>query len=240
VNEQVSFTPVDFLACDARFADCFTPVDRADWSDAMVPAADLLGKDGADVKGRKAWIWMTDTDSRLRRVMVTDLPVLIARACAETWRGLQELGGIESSHARRLLAKERQSWEEQKQAEIEELKSRLQQEAPAAPVAKEAVAKAEAGPAEAPKAVEAAPSSDEAYIETPRCTSCNECITKNNRMFAYNENKQAFIKDVRAGTYRDLVEAAEKCQLAIIHPGKPVNLDEPNLEALMERAAAFK
>jgi hypothetical protein len=240
VNEQVAFTPVDLLACDVRFAECFTPVDRAEWTDAMAPAAELLGKDGSDAKGRKAWIWMTDADNQLRRVTVTDLPLHIARACAETWRGLQELGGIESSHARRLLAQERQSWEEQKQAEIEELKSRLQQEAPAAPVAKETVAKAEAAPAEVPKVVEAAPSPDEAYIETPRCTSCNECITKNNRMFAYNENKQAFIKDVRAGTYRDLVEAAEKCQLAIIHPGKPVNLDEPNLEALMERAAAFK
>jgi hypothetical protein len=237
VNEQISFTPLDFLACDARFAECFAPVERADWSDAMVPASELLGKDGTDTKGRKAWIWMTDAESRLRRVMVTDLPIRVARACAETWRGLQELGGIESSHARRLLAKERQSWEEQKQKEIEELKSRLQQEAPAA---KDAGAKAEAAPAEAVKVVEEAPSPDEAYIETPRCTTCNECTTKNNRMFAYNENKQAFIKDVRAGTYRDLVEAAEKCQVAIIHPGKPQNLDEPNLEALMQRAEAFK
>ena len=84
------------------------------------------------------------------------------------------------------------------------------------------------------------PSSDEAYIETARCTTCNECTKINDKLFAYNENKQAYIKDVRAGTYRDLVEAAEKCQVAIIHPGKPQNLDEPNLEALMERAEAFK
>jgi hypothetical protein len=35
------------------------------------------------------------------------------------------------------------------------------------------------------------------------------------------------------------VEAAEACQVAIIHPGKPRNPNEPGLEELMKRAAAF-
>jgi hypothetical protein len=58
-------------------------------------------------------------------------------------------------------------------------------------------------------------------------------------MFAYNDNKQAFIKDISAGTYRDLVEAAESCQVAIIHPGKPRNPNEPGLDELLERAKPF-
>jgi hypothetical protein len=41
------------------------------------------------------------------------------------------------------------------------------------------------------------------------------------------------------GTYRQLIEAAETCQVGIIHPGKPRNSDEPNLEELIERAASF-
>jgi hypothetical protein len=61
----------------------------------------------------------------------------------------------------------------------------------------------------------------------------------NPRMFAYNDNKQAYIKDITAGTYRDLVEAAESCQVAIIHPGKPRNPNEPGLEELLERAKPF-
>jgi hypothetical protein len=44
---------------------------------------------------------------------------------------------------------------------------------------------------------------------------------------------------VNAGTYRQLVEAAESCQLGIIHPGKPLNPAEPDLEELRERAAPF-
>jgi hypothetical protein len=58
-------------------------------------------------------------------------------------------------------------------------------------------------------------------------------------MFRYNENKQAYIADVRAGTYRQLVEAAEACQVAIIHPGKPIDPGEPGLDELLERAKAF-
>ena len=55
-------------------------------------------------------------------------------------------------------------------------------------------------------------------------------------MFAYNANKQAYIKDVSAGTCKDLVEAAEHSQVAILHPGKPRNLGEPGLEDLIKRA----
>ena len=58
-------------------------------------------------------------------------------------------------------------------------------------------------------------------------------------MFAYDANKQAYIANVEAGTYRQLVEAAESCQVSIIHPGKPRNANEPGLAELIERARAF-
>ena len=58
-------------------------------------------------------------------------------------------------------------------------------------------------------------------------------------MFAYNANKQAYIADINAGTYAQLVEAAENCQLGIIHPGKPINKSEPGLDELMKRAEPF-
>ena len=58
-------------------------------------------------------------------------------------------------------------------------------------------------------------------------------------MFAYNDNKQAYIKDIDAGTYRQLVEAAESCQVAIIHPGQPRHPNEPGLAELIARAQPF-
>jgi len=101
--------------------------------------------------------------------------------------------------------------------------------------------KADAAPAEEPvvEEEEEALSMDEAYIETPRCTSCNECTVLNPLIFAYNNEKQAYIKDASAGPYRDIVAAAEKCPVRIIHPGKPLNPDESDLEALMKRAEPF-
>jgi hypothetical protein len=58
-------------------------------------------------------------------------------------------------------------------------------------------------------------------------------------MFAYDANKQAYIADINAGTYRELVEAAETCQVSIIHPGKPRNPNEPGIADLLKRAEPF-
>ncbi len=80
---------------------------------------------------------------------------------------------------------------------------------------------------------------DDPYIDTPLCTTCNDCTDLNGQMFAYNDNKQAYIKDPLAGSYRDLVVAAEKCPVNIIHPGKPKNADESDLDGLLKRAARY-
>jgi hypothetical protein len=97
-----------------------------------------------------------------------------------------------------------------------------------------------AAAAPAPVAEAPTPKSDDAYIETPRCTTCEECVKINNRMFVYDANKQAYIADLAAGTYRELVEAAESCQVSIIHPGKPRNLQESGLDELVARAEPFR
>lgn len=79
----------------------------------------------------------------------------------------------------------------------------------------------------------------EAWIDSAMCTSCNECINLNKRMFQYNDQKQAVIADIQAGTFAELVKAAEACPVGIIHPGAPVNPDEPGLPALIEKARAW-
>jgi pyruvate-ferredoxin/flavodoxin oxidoreductase len=79
----------------------------------------------------------------------------------------------------------------------------------------------------------------EPYIESERCTTCNDCTDINSRMFAYDENKQAYIKDPRAGTFRELVLAAEKCPAELIHPGTPLNPKEKDLEKWVKRAERF-
>ncbi|MDH3290139.1 MAG: 2-oxoacid:acceptor oxidoreductase family protein [Gemmatimonadota bacterium] len=79
----------------------------------------------------------------------------------------------------------------------------------------------------------------EPYIDTARCTSCEECIKVNKKMFVYDDKKQAYIKDPKAGTFKELVTSAERCPVRIIHPGTPLNPKEKDLEKWMKRAEPF-
>jgi pyruvate-ferredoxin/flavodoxin oxidoreductase len=93
--------------------------------------------------------------------------------------------------------------------------------------------------ADAVEAEDADELSMEPYIDTELCTSCDDCINLNKQMFAYDENKQAYIKDAHAGTFKHLVMAAEVCPAEIIHPGTPLDPREKDLEKLTNRAARF-
>jgi pyruvate-ferredoxin/flavodoxin oxidoreductase len=79
----------------------------------------------------------------------------------------------------------------------------------------------------------------EAYIDSARCTTCNECTNLNSMMFSYNSDKQAYVKDASAGTFQQLVTAAERCPVSIIHPGSPLNSKEKDLAKWMKRAEKF-
>jgi ferredoxin len=94
----------------------------------------------------------------------------------------------------------------------------------------------------APKVVEEAEEEvtfSDPWIDSPMCTSCDDCIRLNDDLFVYNDNKQAIIANPTAGTYAELVEAAEFCPAKCIHPGQPLDKSEKNLEELMQRAEAF-
>lgn len=220
VAEDVALTPVDFAAMDPRYHDHFAVAAREAWGDQLVDAASCMGPGGCPGVDSVPHVAVVDGDKLLQRLAVDDKLIRIAGRFLDRWHALQELGGAHSSYAR----------------------SAPPQPAPPddVPATNETDETAQAEPetvAEAP--FEAGESSDEPYIETPRCTTCDECTNRNDRMFAYDDNKQAFISDPDAGTYRELVEAAEVCQVAIIHPGQPRNPDEPGLVELIERAAPF-
>ena len=111
--------------------------------------------------------------------------------------------------------------------------------APAAPVGDGGTATAVVeAPAIAPE-VEEEELAMEPYIDTARCTTCDECTKLNKRMFAYNDKKQAYIKDPKAGTFKELVQGAERCPVRIIHPGQPLNKKEKDLAKWMKRAEPF-
>ncbi|MBK8180124.1 MAG: hypothetical protein IPK67_14815 [Planctomycetes bacterium] len=236
VTVDLAFTLVDFVACDRRYARHLARVPRAKWNSHLIPVDEALSRERKGLPDSVPCLWMVDERDVLQRVLADERLLREARRCREMWHSLQELAGVHNSHAEALLARERRAWE-----------ARAQQELPAAvpivtvasaPAPASSSARGVAPAAEANAGPERSP--DESYIETQRCSTCNECTNINNKMFAYDSNKQAYIADLDAGTYAQLVEAAESCQVAAIHPGKPRNPREPDLDALQKRAAAFR
>lgn len=219
-----AFSYADFMLCDGRQAAHFALVPRERWSAAMLPAAEWLALDEHQAAQRVPYLLAVDGQDGLQRVLVDARLMQATRRCLLLWHRLQEHAGVHDSHAERLLAREKAAWA----ATLAESPGTAQ---PPSPAAVPDVAEAATAPSH---------SRDDAWIDTARCPSCNECQLINDRMFGYDERKQAYIKDITAGTYRQLVEAAESCQVAIIHPGKPRNPKEPGLDELLARAEAFR
>jgi pyruvate-ferredoxin/flavodoxin oxidoreductase len=111
-----------------------------------------------------------------------------------------------------------------------------------APAAAPAPAPAEeAAPAAAPAAAAPkAPVSNDPWIDQRLCTSCDECIAINKNLFSYNGNKKAVLKDPKAGPYKDIVRAAEKCSSGAIHPGLPLDPGEKDVEKWIKRAEKYQ
>ena len=241
---ETACTLVDFVAADPRFTDRFACVGDSDEHGELVALDEFLKLDTKTAARKVPFAWLIDEENRLYRAAVDHRLVDAARRCRDNWRRLGELGGIDNSHARQALAAASAEWLQEKEALLaraaetpaapQAVSAKVSDASPAAATVEAAVAEMKAEEAAAP-----APDSDDPWIETVRCTTCNECTQINDRMFAYDADKRAYIADPDAGTYRELVEAAETCQVAIIHPGKPRNPDEPGLDALLERAAPF-
>ncbi|MEI7430112.1 MAG: ferredoxin [Betaproteobacteria bacterium] len=230
VEQNAPFTLIDFVACDSRYSKHFARIPQASTGATLAPVAEILAKETGGAIDTVPYLMMIDSDNRLQKVLVDETLIHEARRCLNMWNSLQELGGINNSHAEKLLASEKQAWEATAKA-AEAIETPV--------VTATTTAPAQVALVPAASEVEAEPSSDEAYIETARCSSCNECVQFNAKMFAYDGNKQAFIADAKAGTFAQLVEAAENCPVAIIHPGKPLNPNEAGLDELIKRAEAF-
>jgi hypothetical protein len=240
IREDLPFTFVDFLACDRRNDRHLAGAPRGVRTDSLMPINAWLAAEPTGMPTSVPSVLMVDRDHRLHRVVVDEKLMRDARRCRQVWHSLQELGGIHNSHAERLLEREREA---RRDDEARERRDREHQARETRQAGESVPAAAPAETSDAAAAVVAnqdeAQSPEEPYIDTPRCSTCNECVQINNRMFAYNENRQAYIADATAGTYRQLVEAAESCQVSVIHPGKPRDPREPGLEELLLRAGSF-
>ena len=169
MSEDLAFTLVDFVASDRRYARHLARVPREKWNGSMIPVDECLTRERKGLPDKVPSLLMVDADNVLQKVIVDERLIREARRCREMWHSLQELGGVHNSHAQALLAREKKSWEERLQRATE-----TQAATVTGPVAN---ATTDTAPLAVTATVEQEPerSPDEAYIETPRCSTCNEC-----------------------------------------------------------------
>ena len=79
----------------------------------------------------------------------------------------------------------------------------------------------------------------EPFLDSNQCTGCGECVLINPKMFVWNDKKQAELADYTAGSYKEMVKAAERCAARCIRPGDPWDPNEKGVEKLQKRAAKF-
>ena len=226
---ELSLTFADFAVTEARFRKQFRTVPRDAWNDNMVALDEYLELDGDGREGKFPYIWAVNAKNRLIRVIPA---APIVRSCEDRrnfWRVLKSLAGVREPVAEPDI--------EQIRAEVTQtLMSRLMEFSGTAP----------ARVAVLPSAPVAAANGDAAegdyiapWIDSAQCTSCDECIGINSKIFAYDERKHAYVKNPKGGSYKDLVRAAEKCTAQVIHPGTPFDSKEKDLDKLIQRAARY-
>ena len=77
------------------------------------------------------------------------------------------------------------------------------------------------------------------WLDSAECTACDECTNLNSKIFVYDSNKKAFIKDPNGGPYKDLVKAAERCTARVIHPGLPRDRSAKDIDKWIQRGQKF-
>jgi pyruvate-ferredoxin/flavodoxin oxidoreductase len=231
-NQQKLSLPMtfaDFALTEGRFAKQFKKVPQEAWNDDMVLLSDFLQMGESEREGRIPFIWGVDKKQHLMRVLVSKELVLACEERLSFWHQLRDLttkpqGAVldEASIANRVR---------------EELLQRITQSLGAVGnfTLSESVAATPTAGASAP----GIGGFEAVCIDTPECTACDECTNINPKIFAYNDQKKAIVVNPKGGTFLDIVKSAEKCTAGIIHPGTPWNMNEPNVEKLIQRAAKF-
>ncbi|MCC6798362.1 MAG: 2-oxoacid:acceptor oxidoreductase family protein [Candidatus Hydrogenedentes bacterium] len=245
---QVPMTFADFAVTEGRFRKQFRTAPRDTWNENMVPLHEFIEIPKEERAGKFPFIWAVDKKQKLIRVIPSQIVVNSCEERRNFWRMLKAVAGIRKEIDPNEIA------QKVRVEMVGRLASRLMELAGGGPMAAmealiapaaEPAAEGAAASAPAPaNAKPAAPAGGNGYvaphIDSAQCTACDECMKINAKIFAYNDQKKAYIKDPKGGPYRDLVRAAEKCTAQVIHPGMPADRSEKDIDKLIKRAKKYQ
>jgi pyruvate-ferredoxin/flavodoxin oxidoreductase len=201
----------------------------------MVPLDEFIQLEQSDREDLYPYIWAVNKKNQLVRILVSAELVASTENRLGFWRVLKGLAGLTRKIDPEEIANRVRSETAQKLAGG--LMAMLQSEG-GLPDVESLVAPPAAPEQEA--AASAATAFEPAWIDQSECTSCDECVNINQKIFAYDDQKKAFLKDPKGGPFKDIVRAAEKCTGRCIHPGTPANQGEKGLDKLIKRAEKFQ
>ncbi|MFZ1748630.1 MAG: thiamine pyrophosphate-dependent enzyme, partial [Saprospiraceae bacterium] len=233
---EVAMTFADFALTEARFRKHFRKVPRDAWNDNMVVLSEFLEMSVENREGLFPYIWTVDKKQNLTRVLVANPIVLSCEERRNFWIMLRDLSGYKKE-----------------ETEVVDVEKKIRAEV-VGRIAKGLMQLAgDDGSGLVDLATHDAPAKSEEpqmdnktngqyqapWLETENCTSCDECIKINDKVFAYNNNKKAFIQNAFGGSYQDLVKAAEKCTAGVIHPGLPSDTTAKDMDKWIARGEKF-
>lgn len=235
---EVAMTFADFAITEARFRKHFRQAPRDTWNENMMALAEFLELSESEREGKFPFIWAVDRKQKLSRVLVAKPIVESCEERRDFWIMLRALAGIKPEKAKEV------DIESKVRAEVVgKIAKGLMQMAGGDGAAIMELANGTTnghtttnGSSPAPKATGdyMAP-----WLETEECTSCDECTKLNSKIFAYNNDKKAFIKNADGGPYEDLVKAAEKCTASVIHPGLPADRTGKDIDKWIKRGEKY-
>ncbi|MEZ5361445.1 MAG: thiamine pyrophosphate-dependent enzyme [Bryobacterales bacterium] len=236
----VPMTFADFAITEARFRKHFRMAPQETWTDDMVPLAEFLDLAEDEREGKFPFVWSVDRKDKLTRLLLDKSMVESAEDRRDFWRMLRALAGV-SKQVEQVSNEEIE--ERVRQDVVSRIAAGLMQIAGGDASVDVATLAAQPPTTAAPEepAAAKAPAGDymAPWIDTDECTSCDECIHLNGKIFAYNDKKKAFIQNPDGGPYSDLVKAAEKCTAQIIHPGLPRDRTAKDIDKWIKRGEKY-
>jgi pyruvate-ferredoxin/flavodoxin oxidoreductase len=228
---ELPMTFADFAATEIRFRKHFRVAPPETWNEKMIPLADFLELPEDEREGRFPFVWSVNREQQLMRLLVA-LPIV--QSCEDRrdfWTMLRAIArvGEKTLDRKEIEADVRREMTNRVAAGIMQLVTGE------GSIATATVAESDSTGG----AVTSAGESMASWIDTPQCTSCDECVRLNPNIFQYNEKKKAIIRDPLGGPYKDLVKAAERCTAQIIHPGLPKDRSEKDIDKWIARAEKY-
>ena len=235
---EVPMTFADFAATEGRFRKHFRKAPPETWNDDMLPINEFIELDNDDRDGRYPYIWGVDSKNRLMRIICSQEIVNSTEERRQFWHQLKGIAGeLGKVDVDAVVDQARADMANKLSSSLLSLVASGNTGALVGSISDTAPAAA-AAPGNGSGGMPA--DYEPVWIETPECTTCDECTDIAPGIFSYNEDKLAEVVNPRGGKFKDIVRAAEKCTAGCLHPGTPWNMKEKDIDKLIKRAEKYQ